>query len=125
MAVLRAQVPIQHRSFIPNTDPVRHGQAGEGTLADPVQRFAIQIYPMSWTNPDQDPITIDAAGRTVTDLLVDVEDPSIYKKNDEILINDVSFVVQGLPGFDDVALGPLPEFDDLLGGGTVHVRRVT
>lgn len=125
MAVLPATVPIQHRVWTANTDPVRHGQSGEGTLAEPVQRFAIQVYPMSWTNPDQDPITVDAAGRTVTDLLVDVEDPSLYKKNDEILINGVSFVVQGLPGFDDVAMGPLPEFEDLLGGGTVHVRRVT
>lgn len=127
MAVLEAEVAIQHRSFVLNTTPVRHGQAAEGTHANPVTRYVYAIYPMHWRNPHTDPITIDEAARTITDLIMDVPDPGPYKKGDIVLVNGFAFDVQGQPELAEWADGlyPFKEYDDMSFGGTVHIRRVT
>jgi hypothetical protein len=129
MAVLEAQVPVMHRVFVQNTGNTgRHGSAAEGTLSDPIARYALDVYPAHWARGvTLDPVDIDTAARTVIDMLMDVPDPSVYKKRDEVLINGIAFVVQGLPEITgDWAEGmmPLPEYDDMF-GGVVHIRRVT
>lgn len=126
MAVLDAEVPIQHRVFVQNTTGARHGQKSEGTHAPAVTRYAYQVYPMHWRNPHTDPIQVEDVARTVTDLLIDVPDPSVYKKRDMVLINGIAFDVQGLPDEAEWGGGTMlfKEYDDMF-GGTVHVRRVT
>lgn len=127
MAVLDAQVPVAHRSFVPNSAPGRHGSAQEGTLSDPVTRYAYQVYPARWQRPVPDPINLEDTGRTITNLLMDVPDPSVYKKRDSVLINGLAYEVQGLPEAEgDWGNGTqlFPEYDDMF-GGTVLIRRVT
>lgn len=127
MSVLEAQVPIQHRVFVKNNATTgRHGSSEEGTLSAPVQRKVIQVYPARWQRPTPDPINMEDYTRTVTNLVMDVPDPTVYKKRDEVLINGVAFVVQGLPDVDanwGNGNQMLPQYDDLF-GGQVLIRRV-
>lgn len=126
MSVLEAQVPVQHRVFIQNVASTgRHGSSQEGELSDPIDRFAYQVYPARWQRPVPDPINLEDLSRAVVDLVMDVPDPSVYKQRDTVLLNGVSFEVQGLPdfmGWD--ALQIFPEYDDMF-GGSVLIKRVT
>lgn len=126
MPVLEAEVVVQHRVFVPNTAPGRHGSSQEGTLSDPIERRAYQVYPARWQRPVHDPVNMENYDQTVTDLLMDVPDPSVYKARDTVLIKGTSFVVQGQPIFEDWGDGLqiMSEYDDLF-GGNVLIRRVT
>lgn len=127
MPVVAAEVPVAHRVFVRNVASTgRHGSAQEGTLSDPITRLVYQVYPMHWRASHADPPDIEDYNRTVTDLLMDVPDPSLYKKRDQVAVNGVSFEVQGLPDMADWSNGTqlFSEYDDLF-GGTVHLRRVT
>lgn len=126
MAVLDAEVPVMHRVFIEGTGTGRHGSATEGTLSDPIPRFAFQIYPARWQRPVPDPINIEDVDHTVTELLMDVPDASVYKQRDTVTVNGTSFVVQGLPDFQGWGDGMqiMSEYDDMF-GGSVLIKRVT
>jgi hypothetical protein len=125
--VLQAEIAIQHLVYVPHTGSTgRHGSSQEGTHAAPVTRYAYQIYPARWQRPVPDPINLEDIARTVTDLIMDVPDPSVYKKLDDVLIQGISFQVQGLPdytGWGD-GLQIMSEYDDMF-GGIVLVKRVT
>jgi hypothetical protein len=127
VAVLEAEIPVSHRVFVENTSSTgRHGSAQEGTLSDPITRYAYQVYPARWQRPIPDPINLEDLDKTVTDLLMDVPDPSVYKQRDTVLINGVSFVVQGLPDFQGWGDGLqlMGEYDDMF-GGSILIKRVT
>jgi hypothetical protein len=127
MAVLEAEVPVQHRVWVQNSGPQpRHGQAAEGIYSDPIDRFIYQVYPARWQRPIPDPINIEDLGRTDTNLLMDAPDATVYKNQDQVLINGIAFVVQGNPGFEDWGDGLqiMSSYDDMF-GGTVLIRRVT
>ena len=118
---------MAHRVFIENTASTgRHGSSQEGELSAPIPRFAYQIYPARWERAVPDPIDMENLDKTITNLLMDVPDPSVYKQRDTVTIAGVSFVVQGLPDFQGWGDGMqiMSEYDDLF-GGTVLIRRVT
>lgn len=123
-----AQIPVEHRVFVPNDPnvPLRHGQAAEGELAEPVTRYAFQIYPANWQSLRPDPINVETLDRTIIDLIMDVPDSSVYKDRDTVMVKGKSFVVQGNPEFDDWGDGlqMMPEYDEFF-GGTVLIKRVT
>lgn len=127
MAVLDAEVPVMHRVWVQNSAPQpRHGQTAEGELSEPVERFVYQIYPARWQRPVPDPINIEDLSRTETNLIMDVPDSSVYKNQDQVLVNGIAFVVQGLPAFEDWGDGRqiMNTYDDMF-GGQVLIRRVT
>lgn len=128
MSVMEAQVPVWHRVFTQNSGSTgRHGSSTEGTLSDPIQRWAYQVYPARWQRPVPDPIDIEDSNRTVTNMLMDVPDPTLYKKGDSVLVNGFSFEVQGFTNMESDwgnGLQMLPEYDDLF-GGQILIRRVT
>lgn len=127
MAVLDAEVPVAHRVYVENTASTgRHGSSEEGTLSAPVTRYVYQIYPARWQRPVPDPINIEDLDRSITDLIMDVPDSSVYKQHDTVLIKGISFVVQGLPEFEGWGDGLqiMSSYDDMF-GGTVLIRRVT
>lgn len=126
MAVWDAQVVLWHRTFIPNTAPGRHGSASEGTLSEPIKRLAYQVYPARWQRPVPDPINVEDSDRTVTNMLMDVPDPTVYKDRDTVLVNGISFIVEGLAELEGNwgnGLQMLPQYDDMF-GGSVLIRRV-
>lgn len=126
MSVLDAEVPVMHRVFIPNTPGGRHGSATEGTLSDPIERKAFQVYPARWQRLQPDPINVEDVDHAVTELVMDVPDSSVYKQRDTVEINGTSFVVQGLPDFQGWGDGLqiMSEYDDMF-GGSVLIKRVT
>lgn len=122
MAVLDAEVPVMHRVFVLGTNTGRHGSAQEGTLSDPIPRFAYQIYAKRWGTPRTDITTTEIEVGTTTDMLLDVPDATVYKKRDTVEISGVSYEVQGRPE-DWAGDQMMPDYDDMF-GGTVLIRRV-
>lgn len=128
MAVWDAQVSVMHRVFTANTVSTgRHGGVREGTLSDPIQRWAYHVYPARWQRPVPDPIDLEDTDRTVTNMLMDVPDPTVYKKLDSVLVNGFQFEVQGFANMEGNwgnGTQMFPSYDSLF-GGTVLIRRVT
>lgn len=126
MPVWDAQVPVSHRVFIPNSTPGRHGSSDEGALSDPIDRMVYQVYPARWQRPVPDPIDTEDYDKTVTNMLMDVPDPSVYKKRDQVLLNGIAFQVQGQPAQESWGNGMqiMTEYDDMF-GGQVLIKRVT
>lgn len=122
MAVLEAEIPVAHRVFVPGGGTGRHGSAQEGTLSDPITRYAYQMYPKRWGTPRNDVTTPEIEAVTSTDMMLDVPDATVYKKRDTVEINGVSYVVQGRPE-DWEGAQMMPEYDGLF-GGTVLMRRI-
>jgi hypothetical protein len=113
--------------FVENTGSTgRHGSSQEGTLSAPITRYAYQVYPARWQRPVPDPINLEDLDRSITDLLMDVPDPMVYKRRDTVQINGTSFVVQGLPDFSGWGDGLqiMGDYDDMF-GGSVLIKRVT
>jgi hypothetical protein len=125
MPTVTAQVPVAHRVFIPNSGPGRHGSAQEGTLSDPIDRLAYQVYPARWQRPTADAMTIEEVASSTVELLMDVPDSGVYKKQDTVLIHGTSFVVQGYPDFESWGNGLqiMSKYDHLF-GGQVLIKRV-
>jgi hypothetical protein len=123
-----AQVVIQHRVFVQNDGSTgRHGSASEGTLSAPISRHIYQVYPARWQRATPDPINVEDNERTITNMLMDVPDPTVYNKGDTVLVNGISFEVQGLPGMESNwsnGTQMLSSYDSLF-GGQVLIRRVT
>lgn len=123
MSVLDAEIPIYHQVFIPPLGGV--GRNNPGSLSDPILRFVYSVAPMaSWGSVRADPIDVDAVARTVQDILIDVPDPSLYKKLDTVVIQGVSYEIQGQPDQNDWGANmPFADYDDMF-GAVVHARRV-
>jgi len=122
MTIFDANLDIDHQAVVA-TGIDTHGNETFGYPNPPVARKAIAIYPISWTRPRRDPVEVETVARTETQLLVDVPDATIYKKNDRVFIFGESFKVENRPRNwgDDAPFG----LDASMFGGTVHVLRVT
>lgn len=128
--VLDPEIAVEHLVWVPEVDGTgavvtgRHGLV-QGQLQPPVTRMVFAIYPMHWRNPHTDPITTDEMARTLSDVLIDVPDSTIYKKLDHVVISGNDFEVQGQPWDSDWGQDmPFSDYDDCF-GGVVHARRVT
>lgn len=129
MPVFPAQIPIQHQVFVFEVDgsnnPVLDADGNpKGSLADPVTRMIIGIQQLG--DGRVDPISVEYVERTITDLILEVPDPTLYKKLDRVLVNNsiewLAFEVQNR--FTSWSNGlPWQRYSKLF-GGTVHVRRV-
>lgn len=132
MAVLPANIEIQHQSYVFNTDddgnPVLDSRGNPtGALAEPVTRYAINVYQVDWQKPHPDPISIEYLERTIAEIIVMVPDPYNYKKLDRVLIwngaETLAYEVMNL----SISWGPgffFPRYGGLF-GGEVHGRRVS
>jgi hypothetical protein len=123
MPVFPASIEIQHQSYVVDGGTDADGNP-TGALAAPVTRFIIGIQQLG--DGRVDPISIEYVERTITDLLLEVPDPTPYKKLDRVLVNNgnesLSYEVQNR--FTSWSNGlPWQRYASLF-GGTVHVRRV-
>jgi hypothetical protein len=122
MPVFPATIEIQHQIWtVTGTDG--HGNP-IGSLSDPIIRYIIGIQQLG--DGRVDPISIEYDERTITDLILEVPDPTLYKKLDNVLVNNgdewLAYEVQGKPVSWSRGL-PFQRYASLF-GGTVHVRRV-
>lgn len=122
MPIFPCQVEIQHQVWTQTGTDAHNNPVGE--LSDPIPRMIIGIQQLN--DGRVDPISIEYVERTIIDLLLEVPDPTLYKKLDNVLVNNgtewLTYEVQNRPvswsnGF------PWQRYKSIF-GGTVHVRRV-
>ncbi len=114
MTLFPATIPFQHQVFETLGTADSHGN-DVGVLGEPIDRLAIGWYQTGSTEP----ISVDYISRTVSDINVMVEDPTLFNTRDMLLISGQAFEVIGVPA--DWAHGP---WGSGLFGGEVHCRRV-
>lgn len=122
MPVFPCNVEIKHQIFTAtgmdgHNNPI-------GTLSDPITRFIIGIQQLG--DGRVDPISIEYVQRTIVDLILQVPDPTLYKKLDNVLVYNgtewLAYEVQNRPVSWSNGL-PWQRYSKIF-GGTVHVRRV-
>jgi hypothetical protein len=122
MPIFPASIEIQHQIWTA-TGTDTHGNP-TGTLSAPIARLIIGIQQLG--DGRVDPISVDYDERTITDLILEVPDPTLYKKLDNVLVNNgiqwLTYEVQGKPVSWSRGL-PWQRYAPIF-GGTVHVRRV-
>jgi peptidoglycan hydrolase-like protein with peptidoglycan-binding domain len=137
MPVFPATITIQHQSWTfdtdSNGDPVLDADGNPtGSLGPPVTRKIIGFQQMG-EGQTQDPISPDYVQRTITDILMEVPDGSIYNKLDRVLLPNAAFGTPGpqegvafeVMGFSPTWQSGLPwRHYAKLFGDTVLIRRV-
>lgn len=122
-SILEAKIPFLHRVWQESSTKDAHGNK-TGQFADPVQRFAIQIYPANATISRSDFVSPTVVARTETDIFIDVDDASIFGERDRVVLEGKDFKVQGQPEFNTRDLLPIKGYEDIV-PDTIYVKRVT
>jgi hypothetical protein len=122
MPIFPASIEILHQIFtVTGTDS--HGNP-VGSLSEPITRLIIGIQQLG--DGRVDPISIEYVERTITDLILEVPDPTLYKKLDSVSVYNgvewLAYEVQGKPVSWSRGL-PWQRYSSIF-GGTVHVRLV-
>jgi hypothetical protein len=122
MPIFPTDIEIKHQIFmVTGTDS--HGNP-VGSLSDPITRFIIGIQQLG--DGRVDPISVEYVERTIIDLILQVPDPTLYKKLDNVLVFNgeewLAYEVQNRPVSWSNGL-PWQRYSKVF-GGTVHVRRV-
>jgi hypothetical protein len=122
MPVFPCSVEIQHQIWTQTGTDAHNNPVG--SLSDPIVRMIIGIQQLN--DGRVDPISIEYVERTIIDLLLEVPDPTLYKKLDNVLVNNgtewLAYEVQNRPVSWSNGL-PWQRYASIF-GGTVHVRRV-
>lgn len=124
MSILEARIPVLHHVWVDTDERNSHGNKVGGFASDPVPRKVIQVYPASGTINRSDVVNPNVVVRTQTDLMLDVDDPSVYGPRDEVTILGVRFKVQGTPGLTSYDMLPIEGYADIV-PAQVHIKRVT
>lgn len=123
MSLLEAKIPFLH--YIWSDTVVRDSHGNKvGNFSEPVLRHAIQLYPAGGMMNRNDVVNPNVVVRTETDLLLDVDDSSIFGARDEVEIDGLRFKVQGQPDFSTYDALPISGYSDLV-PDQLHVKRVT
>lgn len=123
MSVFEATIPFSHQIWQESEERDSHGNK-TGTFSNPIARMAISIYPASGVINRSDVVNPNVVVRTETDLLIDVDDPSLFGAQDIVTVFGVKFKVQGQPGLTGWDTMPWQGYSDLV-PGQIHVKRMT
>lgn len=115
MSLFPASKPFQHHVFESAGATDSHGNS-VGVLGDAVDRVAIAWYQIN----SLEPISADYVDRTITDVSVLVDDPTLFHKQDVLILGGQAFEVIGVPA--DWSQGPWAGAG--IFGGEIHARRV-
>jgi hypothetical protein len=126
---LPASIPISHMAFTPtisNGAPVLDNHNNPvGTYAAAVTRMVVAWWPLERRTWQIDPIDPDVVARYENDIHMLVPQASVYNKPDRVIVNGLTYEVQGLPT-DWASALPFPTASyGMLIGGEVHCRRVS
>lgn len=128
--LLPSSTPIQHIYWAftvdGNGDPVldSHGNPTGGYGA-PVAEMCICWWPLERRTWSEDPIDPNLMNAYENDIHLLVDDASIFNKPDRVIVNGLTYQVEGLATDWQSAL-PFPTLSyGMLVGGEVHVRRVS
>lgn len=123
MSILEARIPFLHMVYRADGERDSHGNK-TGSYDDPVERMAISVYPLSASTTRDDVVNPNVVVRTETDVVIDVDDPSIFGAQDKVELLGVMFKVQGQPAFSSWDNMPIDGYADIV-PGNIHVQRVT
>lgn len=123
MSLFEAKIPFLHKVWVDDGTRDSHGNK-TGHFADPVQKYAVQIYPANSTISRSDMVNPNVVARTETDIMLDVDSPEDFNKLDEIVLAGLTFKVQGDPEFGSWDMLPISGYSDLV-PGSIHVKRTT
>lgn len=122
MGYLPASLTVQHKVWLAQSSNDAHGNAVH-SYADPVNRKVIAYYPLGWQTGSPDVISPDYVARLEFNLEMIVDDASVYKKLDLVIVDDEAYEVQSIPYDWDRGM-PFAGYGSFV-GGTVHIRKVT
>lgn len=130
MPVFPAVITVEHQVWVWDTDvddnKILDADGNPtGALADPVDRKIIGFQQLH--DGRVDPINPDYVERTITDIIMEVPDGTVYHKLDRVLLNRtadewLAFEVQGRTPTWQQGI-PWQHYARLF-GDTVHIRRV-
>jgi hypothetical protein len=123
MGIFVPRIPFQHKVYRPDGQRDSHGNR-TGGFDPPVERLAISAYPLMSSTRRDDYVAPDVVARTETDIIIDVEDSSIFKPQDVVILAGVSFKVQGTPQYSSWDHMPIDGYADIV-PSQVHCKRVT
>jgi len=124
MSILEARIPFQHKVWQEGTTRDSHGNKVAGFSPTLIDRLAIDVYPMNSSVGRSDYISPDVVARTETDVMLGVDDASVFGAQDQIILFGVTFKVQGQPQFSTWDYMPIDGYADLV-PDVLHVKRVT
>ena len=122
--MLPALTPITHMVWQPDGGKDKHGNP-TGSYSAPIPRMIIAWFPLARRLWQIDPTSINAPARTDTDIHMLVPDPTTYNKLDRVVVNGLTYQVQGLPMDWSQALPFANASYSMLVDGEVHCRRTT
>jgi hypothetical protein len=116
--------PITHIPWVQSDTLDAHNNP-TGSYGDPVSTTCICWWPEHWRTGRPDPVSADTMDRIATDIHMLVTDPTLYSKRDMVIVDGLTYQVQGLETDWKNGL-PFPNMSySMLTGGEVHCRRVT
>lgn len=123
MSLFEAKIPFLHYVWQESTQRDSHGNK-TGQFGIPILRHAVQLYPAAATINRSDMVNPNVVVRTETDIIIDVDDASVFGARDEVDLDGVRFKVQGQPQFSSYDALPIDGYSDLI-PEQLHVKRVT
>jgi len=123
MSLFEAKIPFLHYVWQESTQRDSHGNK-TGQFGIPILRYAVQLYPAAATINRSDMVNPNVVVRTETDIIIDVDDASVFDARDEVDLDGVRFKVQGQPQFSSYDALPIDGYSDLI-PEQLHVKRVT
>ena len=124
MGIFEPRIPFQHKVYQTTGERDSHGNKVGGYPDPAIERKAIAAYPTSASTRRDDYISPDVVARTETDIIIDVEDSSIFKPQDLVILAGVQFKVQGTPQYSSWDHMPIDGYADIV-PSQVHCKRVT
>jgi len=126
VSILPALTPITHMVWRPDGGKDTHGNP-TGTYSAPIPRMIISWFPLARRLWQIDPTSINAPSRTDTDIhmLVPTADLLLYNKLDRVIVNGLTYQVQGVPMDWSQALPFANTSYSMFVDGEVHCRRTT
>lgn len=124
MSLFEAKLPFLHHIWQESSTRDSHGNRTGQFITPPAQRYAVQLYPGGGQINRNDVVNPNVVVRTETDIIMDVDDASIFGPRDEVTIDGVRFKVQGQPGFNSYDALPLSGYSELV-PDQLHVKRTT
>lgn len=123
MSLFEAKIPFLHYVWSDTTTRDLHGNKTGGFSA-PIMRYAVQLYPANGMMNRSDMVNPNVVVRTETDILIDVDDASLFGARDEVELDGLRFKVQGQPDFMTYDALPIDGYSDLV-PDQIHVKRTT
>jgi hypothetical protein len=123
MSLLEAKIPFLHQIWQESETRDSHGNK-TGTYSNSIPRMAVSLYPANSTLNKGDMVNPNVVVRNETDIMLFVDDASLFGAQDLVIFEGLKFKVQGQPQFGTWDYMPIDGYADLV-PEQLHIKRVT